>query len=145
MSCWDTSALVKLYVTEPDSADFLALVAGTGRAIRTSDLARVELYSTLSRKEGAGELPRGRADQLYGFFLAHLSAGMIVSVPLGADVLAEAKVLVKAAHSQQPPLLIRSLDALHVASAVVSGSQTMVATDTRLRAVAQLSGLRLFP
>ena len=62
---------------------------------------------------------------------------MIVSVPLGADVLAEAKVLVKAAHSQQPPMLIRSLDALHVASAVVSGSQTM--------AVAQLSGLRLFP
>jgi predicted nucleic acid-binding protein len=42
-------------------------------------------------------------------------------------------------------LMVRSLDAIHVASAVAAGAKTMVATDGRLRKVSRRIGLQLLP
>jgi hypothetical protein len=39
MHYWDTSTLAKLYVSEPDSAQFVAHLRATG-PVTTSDLAR---------------------------------------------------------------------------------------------------------
>ena len=46
---------------------------------------------------------------------------------------------------QTPPLPLRTLDALHLASARVSGETEIVATDKRLRDAAKLLGFSLFP
>jgi hypothetical protein len=41
--------------------------------------------------------------------------------------------------------MVRSLDAIHVASAVTARAIVMVATDTRLRQVAAMAKLKLVP
>ena len=41
--------------------------------------------------------------------------------------------------------MLRSLDAIHVASAVIAGSKTMVVTDARLRDIALMAKMRVLP
>lgn len=144
MNYWDTSALLKLYAAVADTPVFLGYLAA-GPGVVTSDLARVELFSALSRKESAGELAAGQADQLFARFQSDAASGRISTVPAGTDVLAEATRVIRGARAAVPSLLIRSVDAIHVASALVFGTRTMVATDGRLRAVASRNGLNLRP
>ena len=145
MTYWDTSALLKLYVAEPDSKYFLKLVAATKEALATSDLARVEIFAALSRKELAGELGSGAAKRLYARFLSHTASSLVVTLPVGLDVLDKANELTEAALAVSPPIMIRSVDAIHVASATAIGAKTLIATDLRLRAVAVLAGLSVLP
>ncbi len=56
MHYWDTSALVKLYVDEPESALFAAHQASTGQ-LASSAPARREVYRGLHRKEADGSTP----------------------------------------------------------------------------------------
>jgi predicted nucleic acid-binding protein len=142
---WDTSALLKLYAPEPDSAYFLERVAKGHRALLTADLAKVELFCALKRKEHAGDLQAGGAAALSESFERDVSAGRIVAVPYGQDVFTEVQHLVKRAYAASPVLMIRSLDAIHVASAILSKTKVVVATDVRLRDVAALMGLRTEP
>lgn len=145
MNYWDTSALLKLYVPETDSAYFTTLVSMAVGPLVTSELARLETYSALLRKERAGELPADAADLIFGYFAGDVSRGRILTLPIGADVVEAGLRLTRLAHATEPPILVRSLDTLHVASAVVSGAQNVVASDGRLRRLAQLAGLPQLP
>lgn len=144
MTYWDTSALLKLYVDETDSAYFETLAA-ENRPIFTSDIAREEMLCTLYRKELESNVGPGSADLLFRQFLDNESAGRIVLVPNGRDVVAEAERLVKLCYTLTPPLVIRSLDVIHVASALVGKATTVVATDSRLLAAAGAVGLNVSP
>jgi predicted nucleic acid-binding protein len=44
-----------------------------------------------------------------------------------------------------PPLFVRTLDAIHLASAMIAGEKEFVATDKRLRDAALFLGLKVFP
>ena len=145
MNYWDTSALIKLYAPEPDSTYFLGLVSQAEGPLFTSDIARSEVLCTLYRKEHAGDLAAGAAAELFTRFLSDTGAGRIVLIPNGLEVTQKAHTLVQQAYSQPQPLLIRSLDAIHVASALTARATTVVATDTRLREVAKLLGLAVLP
>jgi predicted nucleic acid-binding protein len=48
-------------------------------------------------------------------------------------------------YRHNPPLAIRTLDALHLASARADNQIELVATDKRVRDAAKLLGLSLFP
>lgn len=61
MSYWDTSAVLKLYVTEPDSRYFIDLVASSDTPLRTAQITYVEVLCALHRKEVAGDLLAGAA------------------------------------------------------------------------------------
>lgn len=145
MSYWDTSALIKLYAPEPDSPYFLDLLAQAQQPLLSADIARAEVLCTLYRKQQVGDLVVGGATILFTRFLNDIASGRLILIPNGADVTAEAHALVQKAYSQPQPLLIRSLDALHVASALAAKATTVVATDTRLRSVAELMGLETLP
>ena len=145
MTYWDTSALLKLYVLEKDSAYFRHLVSESSQALLTADIAKEEVLCTLYRKEFEGDLQVGAATTLFATFEADIQQGRIVIVSKGADVLAEAKKVLKAAYAESPPLFIRSLDAIHVASALSVKAATLVATDKRLRETAELMGLNVLP
>lgn len=145
MDYWDTSALLKLYAPEPDSAHFLARVARGQRPLLTADLAAVELRCALQRKEHVGDLKEGGATALYERFTHDVEAGRIITVPYGPAVLKEVQKLVVHAYSANPPIMIRSLDAVHVASALASRAASVVATDTRLRDAATSMGFRVAP
>ena len=59
MNCWDTSALVKLYAEEPDSAVFETYLAGVPGSLATSRVAIYEARATFVRKENEGILQAG--------------------------------------------------------------------------------------
>ena len=145
MIYWDTSALIKLYVPEPDSRVFIDLLASSNAAVVTADITSVEVLCTLHRKEAAGDLRPEDAKARFERYLADTHSGRIILVPNGRDITATAQRVVAHAYQQSPPLFIRSLDALHIASAIIASAKAVVATDRRLRDVATLMGLTVLP
>jgi len=120
----DSSAVVKLIVGEPEShslADHLETCDGD--SLVTSALTRIEVSRAVRRQVGDSE------DQQIA---AVLSAIGIISID--AEVIHLAERL-------QPPTL-RSLDALHIATAKTIGAPVAFITyDTRCAAAATANGL----
>ncbi len=122
----DSSALLKLLFEEEESAalqSWLSERAATGAV--SSELARVEVVRA-SRRLDQAVVPAART------LLAQLDL-----VPL------RAAVLDRAAEAGEP--LLRTLDALHLASALSLGAglSAFCAYDSRLAAAAEAAGLPL--
>lgn len=145
MLYWDTSSLLKLYVTESDSAYFLELLRPTEEPVYTSEITKTEMLCALWRKERVGDLQSGASKPLFERFLASNAEGSIVIIPYAADVFVEVRKLVELSYSQPRPVMLRSLDAIHLASARLGKAKGLVATDGRLRDAALLVDLPLFP
>ncbi len=145
MSYWDTSTLVKLYAQEPDSAAFENYALSATAKPVTSRIALYEARATFQRKEAEGILQPGYAPKLYAEVLQDISAGELRLVELGADVEREYGQVLDQCYQQTPPILLRTLDALHLASAHVAGETELAATDKRMRDAAKLLGFALFP
>jgi predicted nucleic acid-binding protein len=91
MSYWDSSALVKLYVQELDSAEFRELAVKTSR-VATGSLTRHEVRTVFRRREAEGVLPSGEAAALYDELTADIAAADIVIQPETADMRQRAAV-----------------------------------------------------
>lgn len=120
----DSSALVKLVATEDETAPLEQWLASTDQPLTTSALARVEVIRAARTVDAA---LTDRADRL---------CSSIDLVPLDLDVLREAALLA--------PATLRSLDAIHLASALrltVAGAVEVVAYDRRLLQAARAVGL----
>jgi predicted nucleic acid-binding protein len=142
---WDTSALLKLYLPEDDSDYFLDLVVASDQPIVSSAIAAVEMLCAVYRKESVGDLKGGGALSAYQRFLGDCGEGRILLVPYGEQVFTAAEEIVRLAFRRARPVMIRSLDAIHVASAVTARAKVMVATDTRLRQAAAIAKLKPVP
>ncbi|MHB2018897.1 MAG: type II toxin-antitoxin system VapC family toxin [Candidatus Xenobia bacterium] len=145
MNYWDTSALVKLYVSETDSHAFLDLAARQTETPSTSILTCVEMLVTLHRKEADHVLHTGQAQAIYARFAAHVGAKRISLLPAGFDCIKASERVVETAWHASPPVPIRSLDALHVATAIVGGARAIVTADARQRSVAAAMQLPTLP
>jgi hypothetical protein len=66
-------------------------------------------------------------------------------VPYDTQVSEEAGRIVRRLHRKSKPVLLRGLDVIHLASAVVVGADTVVAADQRLRVAAKAVGLKAKP
>jgi predicted nucleic acid-binding protein len=144
MECWDTSALVKLYISEPDSAKFEARAASTG-ALVCSELVRWEFFRVLARKEAEGIILNGSTQKIFSKFLADVSAGNVKLTPMDQNLESRFRQLVVRLHSLSPPLVVRTLDGIHIANADLHGAAEFVATDANMRKCAAAIGLKLFP
>jgi predicted nucleic acid-binding protein len=123
---FDTSALMKLVVTEDETAALEAwLDDHPEQPWATSDLTRVELLRGVMRRQPMALL---QAQQLIT---------RMVRVPLSDGILLYASTC-------QPPLL-RSLDAIHLASVMEFRKEIdwMVVYDKRLLEVANLNGINV--
>jgi alpha-L-rhamnosidase len=69
----------------------------------------------------------------------------ILTIPFGRDVEFEAEKLIRHVFARPQPVLVRSLDLIHLSMALSAGARTFVATDARLRNAAFLAGLKLLP
>jgi predicted nucleic acid-binding protein len=145
MAYWDTSALAKLYVAEADSPYFLRLIAKSDEAVVSSVIAAAEMLCVLYRKEHAQALKLGAAKHVYRKFQADVNAGRILTVPFGHDAEGEAEKLARLGFAQPKPVLTRSLDLIHVSTALSAKATIFVAADVRLREAADLAGLNLLP
>src|SRR5271165_1096388 len=135
MSYWDSSALVKLYVQELDSAEFRELAVKASR-VATGSLTRHEVRTVFRRREAEGVLPSGEAAALYDEFVIQ---------PETVDTEREFGAVLEACFSQTPPTFIRTNDALHLASAKVAGEPEFITADMRQRAAAMLMGFTVLP
>jgi predicted nucleic acid-binding protein len=122
----DTSALVKLAVVEAESSALRRWLRASPISARvTSDLARAELVRAV-RAAGAGDRVLAQARSV----LARIS-----TIPLSREVLDQAGTL--------EPSMMRTLDAIHLASALTLADQLdgFVTYDRRLAEAATLAGV----
>jgi len=119
----DSSALVKLIVTEPETAALRRYLREHPERV-SSALARVEVCRAL-RRAGVTEATLRRADQMLG---------RIALVAMDDPLLRAAAAL--------SPSGLRSLDAVHLATALsLDGLDAVVTYDRRLDAAAAQTGL----
>lgn len=120
----DSSALAKLVVEEPESDPLRRWVERCDGLV-SSALARTELRRAARRSEDP------RVERRVGPLLASMAL-----IPLDGAIL-DAAGLVE-------PLVLRSLDAIHVASARSLGAAlgTLVSYDKRMLSAAEQAGLR---
>ena len=133
----DASALVKLFVPEPESDALNQSLAGLTDVI-VSDLAMTEMTSALGRRMREQRLTREVAKHLYreASKLRALSHHAELTPPIHRR--AERLML-----SLTIPL--RALDALHLATALDTEAATVVTFDPRLRDAASSQGLFVAP
>ena len=144
MSYWDTSVLVKLSVTEPDSARFVAL-AGLATRIVTATIGCLESHTVFRRREAEGSLKVGEAAVLSADLDRDVAVGKIVRQSADANVEREFEMVLERCFSAVPPVFIRTNDALHLASAKVAGETEFVTADARQRDAALLLGFTVLP
>jgi predicted nucleic acid-binding protein len=133
----DASALVKLFLDEPDS-DVARGVWESGVLLATSRVSHVELACALAAAVRAGRYERGAvdADVVDGTFLA--ANADLVEADAG---IIDAAAVVGVRHG------LRSGDAIHVVSAMqlADFDPTMVSWDERQRRAARAEGLVVYP
>ena len=119
----DTSALVKLVVAEPETEALQNWLGGQTQPLVSSDLARAELLRA-TRRVAPDRLVNARE-----------VLDILVLTEVGTAIFEQAGRL-------EPPAL-RTLDALHLASALDLGDDLdgMVTYDERLASAAQVHGV----
>jgi uncharacterized protein len=144
MSYWDTSTLSKLYLAEPDSVDFVRKAANDSVMV-TAKLTLYEMRRVAFRKENDGVIQPGTAEMVLTQLIRDIAAGHVRLIEIQPRVEDEFNAVMAACYRHVPPVPIRTLDALHIASARADGQSELVATDKRMREAAKLFGLSLFP
>jgi len=120
----DSSALVKLAIVEPETTALSTWLGERTAEVRvSSDLARVEVPRAVLRRQPAA-LPQ-----------AQQVIARLLKLRMSRAVLSEAAAL--------HPAQLRSLDAIHIASALRLGARltSMVCYDERLGEAARTAGL----
>lgn len=143
MSYWDTSALAKLYLAEPDSARFESMALASEIVIGA--IGRYELRTVFRRREAEAMIPAGKAAVLYQRMISDAANGMLRVVADSEDIDRRYGTIVETCFSQTPPLFIRTNDALHLAAAHTAGETEFVTADQRQRGAAELLGFRVLP
>jgi predicted nucleic acid-binding protein len=137
----DPSALLKLYVREPESAAMSAWRARTRGPLQVTRHSRLELVNGICLAAFRGAI---RADAM-----ADALASLDEDFADGRSVLID--VLWRAAHQRAEAITrehtallgCRTLDVLHVATALELGLRSIVTFDRRQQQVARAAGLRV--
>lgn len=119
----DTSALVKLVVTEGETEALLRWLSAEGQVCVSSDLARAELLRA-TRRAAPDQMVRARE-------------------VLDALILTEVTAAVFEAAGRLDPDVLRTLDAVHLAAALDLGDdlEGIVTYDGRLAEAARIQGI----
>ena len=136
----DSCIIVKLLVAEPDSEFFIRSLEG--RPLVTSELAQTEVFSALLARERTGKISIADRRRAWHEWETRLKAGEVKIEPLNSTVLRKAAHCLERCHPQVP---LRTLDAIHLATADLCHDFPLVTTDARLRDAATLMGFSVFP
>jgi uncharacterized protein len=137
----DPSALLKLYLKEPESRAMTAWRAKIKAPLLVTHHGRVELINGIGLALHREFITRGTFDAASAALDDDFSRGRYVQ----ADLLWRATLKRAADMSRQytPSLGCRTLDVLHVASAIELDLRIFVAFDSRQQHLAKAAGLKL--
>lgn len=138
MIYWDTSCVLKLYTPENDSETYLSMADESSEPLVSSEVLDTELFYALRQKEIRGDIGRGWAERLHKKFCADVEKGRLVLLAVGRDVLAQAVGVARRCYAEKPPVLLRTLDGIHLGTALTAGCTAIVTTDRRMRQGADL-------
>ncbi|MBA4149434.1 MAG: type II toxin-antitoxin system VapC family toxin [Verrucomicrobia bacterium] len=136
----DSAIIVKLLIREPESNWFNDHLAG--HPFETSELALTEVRSALLTKERGGHISKRERIAAGEKFAAMVEEDVIRLLPLNRRVLERASAMQLACHPRIP---LRTLDALHIATADLHQCQTLSTTDARMRFACEQFAIALFP
>ena len=136
----DTSFVVSLYSLDSNSASAASRVKGVPLPLLITSFGELELLNALSLRVFRKELSAGKIQSAYGLFRKDVAEGVFLIGPLGTLVFERAQRIVQ---SQTPRLGTRTVDVLHVASALVLHADTFCTFDQRQAKLAKEEGLRL--
>ena len=136
----DSCVIVKLVSHEPDSEAYHGIV--TGHPVVTSELAVAEVRSALLSKERAGRISRQARLQGWRLFQEKVRDQEFVLLPLSRQVIERAGAVIDQCH---PNVALRTLDAIHVATAELQGGELMCSSDVRVCEASDFIGLPLVP
>jgi predicted nucleic acid-binding protein len=136
----DTAIVVKLVAREGDSAHWAKLV--DGQILFSSELMLTECFSALQRKEREGALTGPQRQRAWRTIEKDLVERRLTLVAISRDILLAANAVLAACH---PRIALRSLDAIHLASAQRSQSWPMATNDLRMRQAADRLAIPLAP
>lgn len=136
----DSCILVKLFVVEPDSDYFLAALEG--QSLVTSELAFPEVFSAMLARERAGRISASERNLAWQECERRAELGEIRVENLTSITMRKAISSLRQCHPDVP---LRTLDALHLATAELCQEFPLATTDKRLRDAAQMLGIEVFP
>ena len=134
----DTAILVKLVVREPDTAFYVRLV--NGQVVWSSQIALTECFSALLRKEREGAISAAHRRAAWRQIESDVAADRLALVAVTDTILVRANAMLERVHGA---VALRSLDAIHLASADDCRSWPLCSNDARLRAAAALLAMPL--
>jgi predicted nucleic acid-binding protein len=135
----DTSFLVSLYAPDVNSADASAFMQRTRLPLLLTPLGELELVNALHLRVFRRELSAVEVQSAVSIFRVDLEAGVFALKSLTVSAFERAK---KIARAQTAELGTRTLDVLHVASALVLRAETFCTFDRRQAALARAEKLR---
>jgi predicted nucleic acid-binding protein len=136
----DSCIIVKLVSHEPDSHAYHTLVAG--HPVVTSELAVAEVRSALLAKERMGRVSQAARLTGWRLFQDKVREQEFVLLPLSRQVIERAGGVIEQCH---PTVPLRTLDAIHVATAELRGDEQLCSNDPRVCDAARLLRLSVTP
>ena len=138
MICYfDTSFMTKLYVSESDSGEAVDIAGSLAGEAAISTLIDLEMTSMIFR-----QMESERAKRIYAIYEANRRSGAYDVLSIDDAVLLRASRLAEVYGSS---LKLKSLDIIHLATALHYGVTAMAVYDNKLRAGAEAMGLKVFP
>jgi len=137
---WDTSCILALYVTEPLSRQIAALASKEKQALTSSVILEYEMTFAIHAKEAKGEIPTDSASRILEKFQSDLRKGRFLLAPLGQDIKTRAAESARAALLNNPPFFLRTLDGIHIATALQLQTPELITADKRLASAAKALG-----
>lgn len=136
----DASALLTVYVAEPDSRELNRVLEGR-RDVMVSDLAITEVVSAVARRARERSLTGEAARGIQHMIVTDVENGLYRRLELTRDVHREAERLL----ITLPGTPLRAADALHIALATSARAATLASFDARRCAAAAAIGLTTYP
>jgi predicted nucleic acid-binding protein len=137
----DTSFLVRIYLTQSDSAKALAFMRDFREALPFTPLHRHELRNALRLAVFRKEIDMERRKAAFEDIDSDLADGILAHVPVRwTEAFGQAETLGKA-HTET--LGIRGMDLLHVGIALTLGAKRFLTFDLRQVELAKLAGLNV--
>jgi predicted nucleic acid-binding protein len=135
----DTSCLLKLFFSEPESTEVAKLIASEARVV-VSELGLIEASVQIQGRRASGSLPRARAQRLEEALGTTLSMKPFEVVPFAPATLARAR---DQARSAQKGAQCRTLDRLHLAVMELEGLSRLLTNDGRQATAARSLGFEV--
>jgi predicted nucleic acid-binding protein len=136
----DASFLFSLYAIDAHSRSAAKLLRRAKPPLLLSELTQAEFVNALRLSQHRHQLSAEEAEELDRIFHQDIRAGVLVVRALGLAVFARAMEL---SREHTPGLGVRTLDILHVASAITLGAKTFLTFDQRQAKLARKIGLHV--